>query len=155
MIEKTKIEMKPTGIVRRIDDLGRIVIPKEFRRELQIREGDPLELYFDKGNKLVCFQKYEPLDYFDINKVKSTINVFNVNYAIYSNSTKLVFKTDNSEFPETLLELSENHIRKPIYKDLIETDPIFYLVFDETLTNNSDIDKIYKIIKVLVAGEVI
>ena len=40
--------MKATGIVRRIDDLGRVVIPKEIRRTLRIREGDPLEIYTDR-----------------------------------------------------------------------------------------------------------
>ena len=49
--------MKSTGIVRRIDDLGRIVIPKEIRRTMRIREGDPLELFLD-GNNIV-FHKYE------------------------------------------------------------------------------------------------
>ena len=39
--------MKATGIVRRIDDLGRVVVPKEIRRTLRIREGDPLEIYTD------------------------------------------------------------------------------------------------------------
>ena len=41
--------MKATGIVRRIDDLGRVVIPKEIRRTLRIREGDPLEIFTDSG----------------------------------------------------------------------------------------------------------
>lgn len=48
--------MKATGIVRRIDDLGRVVIPKEIRRTLAIREGDPLEIYTTDGG--VLFRKY-------------------------------------------------------------------------------------------------
>ena len=48
--------MKATGIVRRIDDLGRVVIPKEVRRTLQIKEGDPLELYTE--GEYICFKKY-------------------------------------------------------------------------------------------------
>ena len=51
--------MKATGIVRRIDDLGRVVIPKEIRRNLRIREGDPLELYTVDGG--VVFKKYSPM----------------------------------------------------------------------------------------------
>lgn len=49
--------MKATGIVRRIDDLGRVVIPKEIRRTMAIREGDPLEIYTTDGG--VLFRKYE------------------------------------------------------------------------------------------------
>lgn len=52
--------MRSTGIVRRIDDLGRVVIPKEIRRQLRIKEGDPLEIFLE-GNK-VCFEKYSPID---------------------------------------------------------------------------------------------
>ena len=53
--------MKATGIVRRIDDLGRVVIPKEIRRSCRIREGDPLEIFLDQmdGQPVVCFRKYE------------------------------------------------------------------------------------------------
>ena len=50
--------MKATGIVRRIDDLGRVVIPKEIRRTLGIREGEPLEIFLD-GKDTICFRKYE------------------------------------------------------------------------------------------------
>lgn len=50
--------MKATGIIRRIDDLGRIVIPKEIRRNMNIREGDPMEIYLD-GNNRVVFEKYD------------------------------------------------------------------------------------------------
>lgn len=52
--------MKATGIVRRIDDLGRIVIPKEIRRTLRIREGDPLEIYVDREGEVIL-KKYSPV----------------------------------------------------------------------------------------------
>lgn len=52
--------MKATGIVRRIDDLGRVVIPKEIRRVLRIREGDPLEIYTDTNGEVI-FKKYSPM----------------------------------------------------------------------------------------------
>ena len=52
--------MKATGIVRRIDDLGRVVIPKEIRRTLRIREGDPLEIYTDTDGEVI-FKKYSPI----------------------------------------------------------------------------------------------
>ena len=49
--------MKATGIVRRIDDLGRVVIPKEIRRTMRIREGDPLEIYTTRDGEVI-FKKY-------------------------------------------------------------------------------------------------
>ncbi len=52
--------MKATGIVRRIDDLGRVVIPKEIRRTLRIREGDPLEIYTDRMGEIIL-KKYSPI----------------------------------------------------------------------------------------------
>lgn len=53
--------MKATGIIRRVDDLGRVVIPKEIRRFLRIREGEPLEIFTDTVNDMPCisFVKYE------------------------------------------------------------------------------------------------
>ena len=52
--------MRATGIVRRIDDLGRVVIPKEIRRTLRIREGDPLEIYTDRDGEVIL-KKYSPI----------------------------------------------------------------------------------------------
>ncbi len=52
--------MKATGIVRRIDDLGRVVIPKEIRRTLRIKEGDPLEIYTASDGEVI-FKKYSPM----------------------------------------------------------------------------------------------
>lgn len=53
--------MKATGIVRRIDDLGRIVIPKEIRKTLKIREGDPLEIFTDSEGEVIL-KKYSPVN---------------------------------------------------------------------------------------------
>ena len=52
--------MKATGIVRRIDDLGRVVVPKEIRRTLRIREGDPLEIFTDRAGEIIL-KKYSPI----------------------------------------------------------------------------------------------
>lgn len=52
--------MKATGIVRRIDDLGRVVIPKEIRRTLRIKEGDPLEIFTERDGEVI-FKKYSPI----------------------------------------------------------------------------------------------
>ena len=52
--------MRSTGIIRRIDDLGRVVIPKEIRRNLHLHEGDALELFVERN--AVCFTKYYPME---------------------------------------------------------------------------------------------
>ena len=57
--------MKATGIVRRIDDLGRVVIPKEIRRTMRIREGTPLEIYTSVDGEVI-FRKYSPVAKFQV-----------------------------------------------------------------------------------------
>lgn len=52
--------MRATGIIRKIDDLGRVVIPKEIRRQMRIKVGDPLEIFTE--GKMVCFQPYNPIE---------------------------------------------------------------------------------------------
>ena len=52
--------MKATGIVRRIDDLGRVVIPKEIRPTLRLRDGDPMEIYTDREGTVIL-KKYSPI----------------------------------------------------------------------------------------------
>lgn len=54
------MKMKATGIVRRVDELGRVVIPKEIRKIMGIREGEALEIFVE--DKRVIFEKYEPMD---------------------------------------------------------------------------------------------
>ena len=60
--------MKATGIVRRIDDLGRVVVPKEIRRVLRIREGDPLEIFTNNSGEVIL-KKYSPIN--DLSEVAS------------------------------------------------------------------------------------
>ena len=83
--------MKATGIIRRIDDLGRVVIPREIRRSLKIREGDPLEILIEKN--CVCFKKYSALGLFseDILRVAQDMaqRTFKHQIAIYDESRKI------------------------------------------------------------------
>jgi stage V sporulation protein T len=60
LLEGGPASLKATGIVRRIDDLGRVVIPKEIRRSLRIREGDPLEIFVDQDGEVIL-KKYSPM----------------------------------------------------------------------------------------------
>lgn len=64
-------KMKATGIVRRIDDLGRVVIPKEIRKTLRIKEGTPMEIYTDREGQIIL-KKYSPI---------GELNVFAAEYA--------------------------------------------------------------------------
>jgi AbrB family transcriptional regulator (stage V sporulation protein T) len=79
--------MKATGVVRRIDDLGRIVIPKEIRRNLRIREGDSLEIYTD-SNEAIILKKYSHIE---------SINNFIAQYAesVFASSKREIIITDN------------------------------------------------------------
>lgn len=83
--------MKATGIVRRVDDLGRIVIPKEVRRSLRIKEGDPLELFTDKDGSII-FKKYsalEVLENFAGDYAKSMADILNIGI-IVTDSDKVI-----------------------------------------------------------------
>ena len=98
--------MKATGIVRRIDDLGRVVIPKEVRRTLGIREGDPLEIYVG-GRGEVTFKKYNPCHevecaavlkglYYSVTKSKDVGKV-----AVYGTDETMICRS-NVTFPTIL-----------------------------------------------------
>ena len=83
--------MKATGIVRRIDDLGRIVIPKEIRHSLKIREGDALEIFLEKD--CVCFKRYSALGSMDDGTLRIALAMGRNSglrpIAIYDRDTKL------------------------------------------------------------------
>ena len=99
--------MQETGIVRRIDELGRVVIPKEMRKTLRIKEGDPLEIYTDKEN--LVFRKYSPI---------STINDFAkiVADGIEELTEKVCIITDN----DAILYLSNGKMKDVIGKNITD-----------------------------------
>ncbi len=78
--------MKATGIVRRIDDLGRVVIPKEIRRTMRIREGDPLEIFTNTDGEVI-FKKYSPIG--ELSEIAATFADI-----LFKNSTEPVVVCD-------------------------------------------------------------
>lgn len=78
--------MRATGILRRIDDLGRIVIPKEIRRSMRIREGDALEIFTEKD--MICFKKYNPNEDF-LEEIKSLENDMLNEYYMTGNAQEI------------------------------------------------------------------
>ena len=150
--------MKSTGVVRRIDELGRIVIPKEIRRNLGIREGENLEIYIE-NNKLIM-QKFSKINNYQDN-IKNIIKFisesFKININFYDRD-KLIFYTNDilgklnfiKEFNRIILERKEEIINRNLdeamYKlyckpIIISSDVIGILVF-ETKDNLDEIIKV-------------
>jgi AbrB family transcriptional regulator (stage V sporulation protein T) len=98
--------VKATGIVRRIDHLGRVVIPISIRRNLRIREGDPLEIFVDKDSEII-FKKYSPL---------VGLEDFAQMYtdSLYKTSGRIVFITDK----EAIIAVSGASKKEYMYKPL-------------------------------------
>ena len=89
--------MKSTGIIRRIDDLGRIVIPKETRRMLGIREGDPLEMYIEDG--AIVYRKYHP-EYAHIDRLRDIQTDIVEDACMKPEVKKVIFDSINSVIKE-------------------------------------------------------
>ena len=102
--------MKATGIVRRIDDLGRVVIPKEIRRTLRIREGDPLEIFTDQ-NGAVVLKKYSPI---------GDLSTFAAQYAqgLAAASGSLVCVMDRDHIIVAAGNGKKNYDGKPVSQEL-------------------------------------
>ena len=89
--------MKATGIVRRIDDLGRVVIPKEIRRSMRVKEGDPLEIYTTNDGGIV-FKKYVPMgqeDWTSIGSVLKNSILQGEKFALYDRDLEIKFRTSS------------------------------------------------------------
>jgi AbrB family transcriptional regulator, stage V sporulation protein T len=102
--------MKATGIVRRIDDLGRVVIPKEIRRTMRIREGDPLEIFTDREGEVIL-KKYSPI---------SELSQFAGEYADCANNIlgDMVLISDTDHIIAVSGGPKKDYIEKRIGKDL-------------------------------------
>ncbi len=105
--------MKATGIVRRIDDLGRVVIPKEIRRTLRIKEGTPLEIFTDREGEIIL-KKYSPI---------GELNIFAKEYAeaLAQSSGMVACITDHDQVVAAAGQGSREYVGKPISKALEET----------------------------------
>lgn len=129
--------MIATGIVRRIDDLGRVVIPKEIRRSLRIKEGDPLEIFTTRDGEVV-FKKYVYCDEKEWHKAKEIVKVLTeVPFALYDNYGELK-------------EMSRENM--PIYCDSANNaifangDIVGFIYFDGDILKEDD-DKIKEVLK--------
>ena len=102
--------MKATGIVRRIDDLGRVVIPKEIRRTLRIREGDPLEIFTDKEGEVIL-KKYSPI---------GELGDFATQYAdsLHKTSGHITCITDRDTIIAVSGASKKEFLEKPLSQDL-------------------------------------
>ena len=116
--------MKATGIVRRIDDLGRVVIPKEIRRSMRVREGDPLEIY--TNGEYICFKRYSSFETIK-EEIKKVLDVASGNCVVYDRDGEKVVSAPHN-FTATLEELSKNSVYKilPIYEDCEEIGYLGY-----------------------------
>ncbi|CAM3720246.1 stage V sporulation protein T [Paenibacillus lactis] len=112
VVEKSSYEsgatsdMKATGIVRRIDDLGRVVIPKEIRRTLRIREGDPLEIFVDRDGEVIL-KKYSPI---------GELGDFAKEYAesLYESTGHITIISDRDSFIAVAGGSKKEYLDKPI-----------------------------------------
>lgn len=133
--------MKCTGVIRRIDELGRIVIPKEIRKSLAIREGESLEIFIE--NDRLIMTKYSKLDNYQDN-IKDIINYisnsFNININFYDRD-KLVFKS-NDDFGKIEFLKEFNNIikdRKEIILNEISVSDKLYKIYCKPIIISSDV----------------
>lgn len=104
--------MKATGIIRKIDDLGRIVIPKEIRKTLRIKEGDPMEIYVEKNGEIVL-KRYAPLG----DLIDEAINIADV---LEKNTGFLVYVTDTKRIISVSNKVNKTIVEKSISDEFLE-----------------------------------
>ena len=136
--------MKATGIVRRIDDLGRVVIPREIRRTLRIKEGDPLELFTTREGEVV-FKKYQPFEEHDWAKAKAIVSAMypELQFGLYNDYGEKETAT-NVTLPKSI-EIDDFYDEE---QSIItsEMDTIGYIVFDSDCLK-ADCEKIRSVLR--------
>jgi stage V sporulation protein T len=100
--------MRATGIVRRIDDLGRLVVPKEIRRAFQVKEGDPFEIFTD--GEYICFKKYS-----NAPELKDTLE--RLHKLIYEDEIIAGLPTEQSASIKALLHVLERDIDEYVFTE--------------------------------------
>ena len=133
--------MKATGIVRRIDDLGRVVVPKEIRRTLRIREGDPMEIFTNRDGEVIL-KKYSPI---------GEIDVFAKQYAesLAAVSGCYVVISDRDQVIAVSGGVKKEYIGRRISHELEE-------IMEQRRTVNTDTDNVKTIIfPIICEGDVI
>ena len=143
--------MKSTGVIRRIDDLGRIVIPKEIRKNLRIKEGDNLEVFID--NEDVILKKYSMMN--KINDLSQELTD-----AIYTFTKHNVFITDTDLIIAGSGKLKKDYINKPISnfieKSIKRRDKILENHFKElNFIGSEELECSYILSTILVNGEAV
>ncbi len=141
--------MKSTGVVRRIDDLGRIVIPKEIRKNLRIKEGDNLEVFIDGED--IILKKYSMM-----NKINDLAQ--ELTDAVYTFTKHNVFITDTDIVVAGSGKLKKNYLTKPISnfieKSINRRDKLLENHFKElNFVNDEEIECSYILSTIVVNGE--
>ena len=141
--------MKATGVIRRIDDLGRVVIPKEIRKNLRIKEGDNLEIFVE--NEQVILKKYSMMN--KINDLASELTD-----AIYTFMKHSIFITDTDTIVAASGPLKKEYLNKNISEFIVESikrrDKMIESHFKEfNFVENNSITCSYVMSTILVNGE--
>ena len=141
--------MKATGIIRRIDDLGRIVIPKEIRKNLRIKEGDNLEIFVQ--NEEIILKKYSMM-----NKINDLAQ--ELTDAIYTFTKHNVFITDTDTVVAGSGKLKKDYLSKPISNFMVKSikrrDKLLENHFKElNFVNEEELECSYILSTILVNGE--
>ena len=147
--------MKATGIIRRIDDLGRVVIPKEVRRTLRVREGDPLEIYLE--NDGIIFKKYSPLALGqNVDAACKALKKEGFRFAIYDTSG-IVKENGHGEFQQILPEGWLEHRtffadgNKTVYPIVTDGDLVGYIAISHVVATTEQSKYVSAVVTMIAA----